>query len=214
LLIVTVGIVCSFSQSSYSQRQTIALEGPHETSIAWSPDSLQIAIGTDQGIFFVNAANGEITDRFTHEEFGEGSPQFILQIDWSPDGTTLAIVGKEEVTVHYPTDVWIIDRKDRTAKKVTNSVVGSIYYNSANWTPDGRTVLLGVETVDRIESKTTVGSASRYVSTICTLDPETEEINDFEGVLPAAKTLGLYEQAQSLLTPGNTYGFILKNLQK
>jgi WD40 repeat protein len=255
LLILTFAIVCFFSQSAHSQMtgmQTILLEGPPETSIAWSHDSLEIAIGTDQGIFFINATTGKITDRFTYDEFGyDRSPQYILSIDWSPDGTKLAIVGKPEVTVHYPTDVWIIDRNDRTAKRVTNStlysiiaedeevsIVRSIYYNSAKWTSDGLTILLGIETVDQFFSKINDGSINtQYINTICTLDPETEEMKDYQGVLPLTKTSMTPEQVQSLLSypdnlyesyfspngrkvvlktpqPGDNYGFILKNLQK
>jgi hypothetical protein len=81
ILIFAVGLQFYFSQTSYPQIQTLALEGPPETSIAWSADSSEIAIGTDQGIFFVNAENGKITDRFAYEEFGDDSPHFILQID-------------------------------------------------------------------------------------------------------------------------------------
>ncbi|MCI0611414.1 hypothetical protein L0244_00345 [bacterium] len=255
LLIVTVGIVCFFSQSAHSQMtgmQRIVFEGPPETSIAWSRDSLEIAIGTDQGIFFINAATGKITDRFIREEFGsDRSPQYILNIDWSPDGSKLAIAGMPEPLSTYPADVWIIDRKDRIAKRVTDStfyliitedeetVIGrSVYYEGAKWTPDGRLVVLNVRTVDRIDSKETGYFVDgQSIETLCTVDPETEEINDFEGVLPPAKILDPYEQPYSLLgypdnlyesffSPdgqkvilkiphsGDTYGFILKNLQK
>jgi hypothetical protein len=253
MLILTVGTVCFFSQSAHSQMtgmQKILLEGPPETSIAWSHDSLEIAIGTDQGIFFINAATGKITDRFTHEEFGyDRSPQYILNIDWSPDGSKLAIAGMPEPMSTYPADIWIIDRKDRIAKRVTDStfysivaedeetVIGrSVYYVGAKWTPDGRLVVLNVNTVDRINSKETGYFVDgQSIDTLCTVDPETEEINDFEGVLPVTKTSMTPEQVQSLLgypdnlyesyfspdgrkvvlkipQPGDSYSFILKNL--
>jgi hypothetical protein len=69
---------------------------------------------------------GEITDKFLPEDFhDERPPHFIADIDWSPDGTKLAVVGMEMNTVHYPEDVWIIRRKELTAKKVTNSTLYS-----------------------------------------------------------------------------------------
>jgi hypothetical protein len=164
----------------------------------------------------------------------------------SPDGTKIAIVGTPEITIHYPTDVWIIDRNTRIARKVTNSTVHllitedektstdrSIHYRRTQWTPDGRMLLVFEETIDQTYSETGFVNAE-YINNICTVDPETEAMIDFERLLPiqnlerlpeySAKPdeFSIYNQylapdgKKTLIQidhPDDFYSFILRNLE-
>jgi dipeptidyl aminopeptidase/acylaminoacyl peptidase len=184
LKILVLVILCFFTQSTKLEAETISLESGYESAIAWSPDSLEIAIGTQKGIFIIKASNAEIAKSFGREQLiGSG---FITDIDWSPDGKRLVFSYKEEITIHYPSDIGIISRDGETAKKITNSTlysiiaedsksttVRSVHYRTPKWTPDGCCILLTVETIDRTDYEESTQSDEQITLVVTRLDPET-----------------------------------------
>lgn len=190
---MNIAFLLFFLQSLYAHDTTFELKGWMSSAVAWSPDSSEIAIGTDEGIFFIDPSNGEIIDKIGFEAFhDERPPHTIMDIDWSPDGKNLAISATEMITVHYPVDVWIVSRKERTTKKVTNSILSSpvrednetatynsTYYGDPKWSPDGQILLLTVETIEKTYSKTNDDVVdANIMNVIATLDPKTEELKE------------------------------------
>jgi WD40 repeat protein len=152
------------------EAQTIQLvsEKISDSAIAWSPDSSEVAIGTDKGVIIINASNGKIEKTFENQQFVGARPTgSITDIEWSPDGKRIAVGRIDEMwTVHYPQDIWIIERDAESAKKVTNSQLykliaedsdistyQSTYYDTPRWTNDGNSLIISVETKDRVEDK-------------------------------------------------------------
>ncbi len=107
--------------------------GDQALEVDFSPDNTMIAVvigrsgnsGTDGEVQIYNATTGdEITT------FQPSGQERFYSVDWSPDGSMLAIGGREDVWV-YNTDTW-----SQNASRNTNR--GSI--NSIAWSPDGNSI--------------------------------------------------------------------------
>ncbi|MFL2962299.1 MAG: hypothetical protein ACJZ2K_04895 [Candidatus Poseidoniaceae archaeon] len=107
--------------------------GDQALEVDFSPDGTMIAVvigrsgngGTDGEVQIYNSSNGdEITT------FQPSGQERFYSVDWSPDGSRLAIGGNEDVWV-YNTETW-----SQNASRNTNR--GSI--NSIAWSPDGKSI--------------------------------------------------------------------------
>lgn len=211
-----------FSESSFSEELKLPIETGYETAVAWSRDSSKVAIGAHNKIYIIDGSTGEVVKTIPVSGF-------IFYVDWSPDGKKLAVVRKDEVTVHYPTDIWIVNVNDETMEKLTNSGVEFIrendqietarftHYRNPRWSADGHSLIISVEAVDSIFFKDSDQWNQKITLDTVKLNLETR---DFEPIsrLPLQKISPtdqyLSPDGEKLITKIATsldhYGFILK----
>jgi len=173
-----------YSESSFTEELKLPIETGYETSVAWSSDSSKVAIGCYQRIYIVDASNGQIAKKIQ-------APGFILSIDWSPDGKKLAVSQKDEVTVHYPTDVWVVNVNDETMEKVTDSDIQfrelrPTHYRTPIWSPDGSFLVITVEKNDVIRQEGSDDLEHLITHNVVKLNLETRSIETI-GELPLHK---------------------------
>jgi len=94
---------------------------------SWSPDGRRIAVGCLDGLYLVNARNGN-AHRILRWDFSAEEPP---RPSWSPDGRSLAFVDD----IAGALDVVSADGRD--ARKVTSLRSGG-WPDSATWSPDDR----------------------------------------------------------------------------
>lgn len=189
------------SQCSYVYSQTVLFESgdASDSAIAWSPDSSEIAIGTERdGLIVIQASDGKIAKNFGSEQLsGIGN---ITGVAWSSDGKQLAFARVDGGdTASFPSNIWIIDRDGEKASKITNSTIytilqedskstklQSIYYDTPNWSPDGRYIFLTVRTIDRTEYEDDTQPDAEMTLTVAALDLETGKMETLsQGCCPA-----------------------------
>jgi WD40 repeat protein len=108
---------------------TLKAEVVRANSVAWSPDSMQIVIGSfDNSVSLWNASSGEKLASF------EGHKSAVKSVTWSPDGKRIAS-GSEDKTVN----VW----NSATGEKLHVFTGHTNYVNSVQWSPDGKAIASG-----------------------------------------------------------------------
>jgi Tol biopolymer transport system component len=158
-----------YSANSFSEEIKLPIDAGHETSFAWSKDSSEIAIGTENVIYIVDASSGDLVKKIE-------APGFTFDIDWSPDGKKLAIHHTDEVTVHYPSDIFIIDLTDGAVENITHTQPYT-YCQAPKWSPDGRFIVYTFEKRDTIQHEDSDELEHVFTEEVATLNPETGEIN-------------------------------------
>lgn len=165
--LIVLGILNS--ANAFSEEIILPIDAGYETSFAWRKDSSEIAIGTKGVIYIVDASTGDLVKKIE-------TPGYTFDIDWSPDGKKLAIHHTDEVTVHYPSDIFIVDLTDGTAENVTHAQPYT-YYRTPKWSPDGRFIVFTFETRDTIQHEGSDEFEHVYAEEVATLNPDTGEIN-------------------------------------
>jgi WD40 repeat protein len=111
---------------------------PHEswTRAAWSPDGSRIAlqnvIGEVMDLFTVDVVSGERVDLVTSIAQRRVDPGF----SWSPDGTTLAFVGRNPDD-RLDSHLYVVGA-DRSGLRAITSRLAPWDGSSIPWSPDGR----------------------------------------------------------------------------
>lgn len=167
LLILLPKFLCS--ESPFTEELKIPVETGYETSFAWSRDSSKVAIGTHDKIYIIDSSTGDVVKTIPVSGFN-------LDIDWSPDDKKLVISHTDEVTVHYPSDLFIIDLTDGTAENVTHSKPYT-YCRAPKWSPDGRFIVFTFEKRDTILHEDIDELEHVFTEEVATLNLETGNIN-------------------------------------
>ena len=167
LLILLPEFLCL--ESSFSEELKLPIQTGHETAIAWSRDSSKVAIGAYNNIYIIDGSSGEVLQAILVSGFN-------LEIDWSPDGKKLAVSHTDEVTVHYPADIFIIDLTDGTAENVTQSKPYT-YCRAPKWSPDGSFIVFTFEKRDTILHEDSDELEHVFTEEVATLNLETGDFN-------------------------------------
>jgi WD40 repeat protein len=169
ILVALMILGALYSANSFSEEIKLPIDAGHETSFAWSKDSSEIAIGTEDVIYIVDASSGDLVKKIE-------APGFTFDIDWSPDGKKLAIHHTDEVTVHYPSDIFIIDLTDGAAENVTHAQPYT-YCRTPRWSPDGRFIVFTFERRDTVHHEESDELEHIFTEEVATLNLETGQIN-------------------------------------
>ena len=96
----------------------------------FSPDGQEVAVGTDNGLYLVNADGSDL-----RQVANLSSPRWI---DWSPDGTQIVFATRPNPGGHGRMDVYLLHLGSGS---VTNLTGGrgeeGVDYFSPRWSPDG-----------------------------------------------------------------------------
>ncbi|MFN2468317.1 MAG: hypothetical protein ABR521_09360 [Gaiellaceae bacterium] len=120
-------------------------------SAEWAPDSRRLAIGSDQGLWVIDAKTGRrrrVVNRFA------------VDPSWSPDGRRLAFAtpsGERGVAVQDGT-IWIVNADGRNLRRVSRSGCDE---GAPDWSPDGRE--LAFQRMSAIYAMRTDGRGVRLV---------------------------------------------------
>jgi serine/threonine protein kinase/WD40 repeat protein len=98
------------------------------TAIAWSRDSVRLAVGTRAGTVSVWDVDAGQPDRFSH-----GVLKAVRDIDWCPTGAVLAVCTDGDQPV------WLLDVSENLSVRESKPGPWTDYPAvSADWSPDGR----------------------------------------------------------------------------
>lgn len=122
--IVTRTVVVTGANASFR------LGGGRSYGVDWSPDDSEIVTGGDDGAIRVwNATNGALIA----ETYAVPSPYGIDAVAWSPDGTTIAVMGDSRVEL-----------LDASTLAIEKSFAFPVYYSDTDmaWSHDGTKLAL------------------------------------------------------------------------
>lgn len=110
--------------------QVFATTIPGDThALAWSPDGLSLAYGTNEGVMFMDAKGNMSTLVLPMPAGIENTIYPISDLEYSPDGTRLAAAG-----ISVP--IW-----DSSSRELIKSLQQEPVFTWAlSWSPDGRTL--------------------------------------------------------------------------
>jgi hypothetical protein len=114
-----------------------------EPAPAWSPDGTRIAFYASSGAQWVDLDDGLYTAKpdgtdarlvYSGACFACGDPLTIQDIDWSPDGTKIAL-SFSPVGTGGPFDIYVVSPTTHVGTRLTNN--GSAEDKTPVWSPDG-----------------------------------------------------------------------------
>ena len=157
----------------------VGLTGQHLNKLfSWSPDGVEIAVAgrvsylVGPDIYAINVESGEARKLTNSPDTDK------CEVAWSPDGTQIAFIGFDKVSLDYR-HIYLIDA-DGSNQRVLVSVPGGDLLQQISWSPDGKKLLyVHCITVDDMDVKSEIYLVDVEDGTITNLTntPHIDEID-------------------------------------